>query len=303
VAWRRRASSSCAADRYSDSLAAPCGGLAWGIIDDALELNRARWDALAAVHGQDVVYDSEGLVAGRYDLREAEAAAVAQAAPDLRGRDVVHIQCHIGFDTIALARGGARVTGVDFSPVSLAKAADLAERCGVEIEWVQADAVALPDSLRGRFDIAYATIGAICWIEDIGAWMRSAAATLRPGGRVVLVEVHPLYMMIEAGADPLRLDFPYAFDGPRRFDDPGSYADPDANVPVTAEVVYAHSLGEVVNAAIAAGLRIDTLREHLETDLDPRGDMLTQGEDGHYRLEVSGERLPILFTLIATRPA
>ena len=72
---------------------------------------------------------------------------------------------------------------------------------------------------------------------------------------------------------------------------------------VTTEVVYAHSLGEVVNAAIAAGLRIDALHEHLETDLDPRGDLLTQGADGRYRLEVSGERLPVLFTLIATRPA
>jgi SAM-dependent methyltransferase len=234
-------------------------------------------------------------------LREAEAAAVAQAAPDLRGRDVVHIQCHIGFDTIALARRGARVTGVDFSPASLAKAAYLAERCGVEIEWVQADAAALPDSLRGGFDLAYATIGAICWIEDIGAWMRCAAATLRPGGRLVLVEIHPLYAMVQAAGDPLRLDFPYAFDGPRSFDEPGSYADPDAPVQITAEVVYAHSLGEVVNAAIAAGLRIDALDEHLETDLDPRGNLLTRGEDGRYRLEVSGERLPVLFTLIATR--
>jgi SAM-dependent methyltransferase len=228
---------------------------------------------------------------------------VAQAAVDLRGRDVVHIQCHIGFDTIALARRGARVTGVDFSGASLAKAADLAERCGVEIEWLQADAAALPDSLNGRFDLAYATLGAICWIEDIGAWMGCAAATLRPGGRLVVVEIHPLYAMVEGAGEPLRLDFPYAFDGPRRFDVPGSYADPDAPVRAEAEVVYAHSLGEVVNAAIAAGLRIDALDEHLQADVDPRGDLLTRGEDGRYRLEVSGERLPVLFTLIATRPA
>jgi SAM-dependent methyltransferase len=217
------------------------------------------------------------------------------------GRDVVHIQCHIGFDTIALARRGARVTGVDFSPASLAKAADLAERFGVGIEWVQADATALPDRLHGGFDLAYATIGVLCWIEDVGAWMRNAAATLRPGGRLVLVELHPLYSMVEA-EEPLRLDFPYAFDGPRRYDEPGSYADADAPVDATTEVVYAHSLGEVVNAAIAAGLRIDALHEHLEADHDPRGTMLAQGEDGRYRLEVSGERLPVLFTLIATRP-
>jgi SAM-dependent methyltransferase len=228
---------------------------------------------------------------------------VAEAFPDLRGRDVVHIQCHIGFDTIALARRGARVTGVDFSRGSLAKAAELAERSGVGIEWVQAAAAALPDSLRGRFDMACATIGAICWIADIGAWMRCAAATLRPGGRLVLVEIHPLYAMVKAAGEPLRLDFPYAFDGPRRFDEPGSYADSDAPVQATAEVVYAHSLGEVVNAAIVAGLRIDALHEHLESDVDPRGDLLTRGADGRYRLDVSGERLPVLFTLIATRPS
>ena len=215
----------------------------------------------------------------------------------------MHIQCHIGFDTIALARRGARVTGVDFSTASLAKAADLAERCDVEIEWVQADAAALLDGLCGRFDVAYASIGAICWIEDIGAWMRCAATALRPGGRLVLVEIHPLYGMVAAAGEPLRLDFPYAFDGPRRFDEPGSYADPDASVQATAEVAYAHSLGEVVNAAIAAGLRIDALREHLESDFDPRGNVLTPGADGRYRLEVAGERLPVLFTLIATRPA
>jgi SAM-dependent methyltransferase len=194
------------------------------------------------------------------------------------------------------------VTGVDFSRAALAKAAGLAERCGVTIDWVQADAAALPDSLHNRFDLAYATIGAICWIEDIDAWMRCAAATLRPGGRLVLVEIHPLYQMLEAAGEPLRLDFPYAFDGPHRFDQPGSYADPDAAVQATAEVVYAHSLGEVVNAAIAAGLRLDALHEHLDTDHDPRGHLLTRGQHGRYWLEVSGQRLPVLFSLIATRP-
>src|SRR4051812_2086467 len=149
-----------------------------------------------------------GLIAGRRDLRGPEAAAVAEAAADLRGRDVVHIQCHIGFDTIVLARRGARVTGVDFSRASLAKAAELAERCGVEIEWLQADAAALPDCLGGRFDLAYATSGAICWIEDIGAWMRCAAATLRSGGRLVLVEIHPLYAMVEAVRESPQLGFP-----------------------------------------------------------------------------------------------
>src|SRR5215210_4491972 len=105
---------------------------------------------MAAIHGQDRYYDSEALVEGRRDLGLLESAAVG----DVRGCDLVHIQCHIGFDTIMLARRGARVTGVDFSDAALAKARDLAERSGVEAEWVQADATALPESLHGRFDVA-----------------------------------------------------------------------------------------------------------------------------------------------------
>jgi hypothetical protein len=130
--------------------------------------------------------------------------------------------------------------------------------------------------------------------------MRSAHAALRPGGRLVLVEIHPLFVMV-AGVDPLALDFPYAFDGPRRFDEPGSYADPDADVAATEQILYGHSLGEIVTAAIEAGLRIDALHEHLETARDPRGGVLAREDDGRYRLRVSGELLPVLFTLTASR--
>jgi SAM-dependent methyltransferase len=263
---------------------------------DDLATNKAHWDALAAVHGQDAYYDSEALVAGADSLSRHEAAAVG----DVAGLDVLHLQCHIGFDSISLARRGARVTGADFSPASLAKGRDLAERAGVEVEFVEADATALPPELHGRFDVVYSTMGVICWIEDLAAWMRSAHTALRPGGRLVLVEIHPLYNMI-AGREPFALDFPYAFDGPRRFEEPGSYADRDAEVAVATEIVYGHSLGEIVTAAVGAGLRIDALHEHLEADMDPRGDVLTRDDDGRYRLELTGERLPVLFTLLATR--
>jgi SAM-dependent methyltransferase len=263
---------------------------------DDREANRAHWDALAAVHGQDDYYDSEALVAGADSLSSHEAAAVG----DVAGLDVLHQQCHIGFDSISLARRGARVTGADFSAASLAKAGELAARAGVEVEFVEADATALPPELHGRFDVVYSTIGVLGWIEDLAAWMRSAHAALRPGGRLVLVEIHPLYNMV-ADREPFAVDMPYAADGPRRFDEPGSYADAGADVAATVEVVYAHSLGEIVTTAIGAGMRIDALHEHLEADFDPRGGLLVAGEDGRYRLTVGGERMPVLFTLLATK--
>jgi SAM-dependent methyltransferase len=267
----------------------------------ARRLNRAYWDSLAAVHGADRVYDDEALVAGADTLRGLEAAGVREAVGAVAGLDVIHVQCHIGHDTISLARRGARVTGVDFSPVSLERARQLARRADVRAEFVEADSTALPVELHNRFDLAYATMGVICWIGDIEAWMRSVASVLRPGGRLLLVDIHPLFQMLET-ADPLVADMPYANDGGRSFDEDGSYANPEARLAATASVQYAHSLGEVVTAAVQAGLRVERLEEHTAIDHDPRGDVLTREDDGRYRLRLGAEALPVAFTLIARRP-
>ena len=267
----------------------------------ARRLNRAHWDALASVHGQDAYYDTDALVAGADSLRAAETAGLREAVGAVAGLDVMHLQCHIGFDTISLARRGARVVGVDFSPASLEKARALARRCEVSVEFVEGDATRLPVELHNRFDLVYATIGVINWIEDLRAWMRSATAALRGGGRLLLVDIHPLFTMV-ASVDPFSVDFPYANDGPRAFDQPGSYANADLEVAATATIEYGHSLAEVVNAALEAGLKIQRLDEHLEADFDPRGTLLAREDDGRYRLRVDGEALPLLFTLVAAKP-
>jgi SAM-dependent methyltransferase len=264
------------------------------------ELNRTAWDAWAAAHGQDPYYDSAALVAGRDSLTDLEWDGVrAAAGPTVTGLHVLHVQCHLAFDAITLARHGAIVTGVDFSPAALAKAADLAARCGVPLDLVEGDATDLPASLRGRFDLAYATIGILCWIEDVAAWMRSVAGTLRPGGRLLLIDGHPLGRMVHQ-VDPLGLGFPYANDGPHVFESAGSYA--AATPTATTNVLYAHSLGEVVTAAADAGLRVVRLVEHLDSPLGADGGGAREA-DGRHRLRVDGYCLPVLYTLIAERAA
>jgi SAM-dependent methyltransferase len=267
----------------------------------ARRLNRAHWDALASLHGHDSIYDEDALLAGDDSLDDHEAGGIRAAVGAVAGLDVLHLQCHIGFDTISLARRGARVTGVDFSRVAVERARELARRCGVEAEFVEADATDLPAELHGRFDLAFASVGVTCWIDDITAWMRSAASVLKAGGRLLLVDLHPLFMMFDS-VDPLVLDFPYAFDGARAFDEDGSYADPSLHVGATETVQYAHSLGEIVTAAVGAGLKLERLDEHLEAEHDSRGDILTPEQDGRMRLRLGGEPIPVEYTLIARRP-
>src|SRR5690242_16907618 len=125
----------------------------------ARRLNRAYWDSLAAVHGSDDYYDDDALVRGEDTLSAVESAGVREAVGAVAGLDVIHVQCHIGHDTISLARRGARVTGVDFSRVAVERARELARRCEVEAEFLEGDATDLPAELHGRFDLAFASVG------------------------------------------------------------------------------------------------------------------------------------------------
>lgn len=266
---------------------------------EGLALNRALWDMRARVHGsspKDQSYDVAAFLGGRQTLRSLER----ELAGDVAGKDLLHLHCHFGMDTLSWARLGARVTGVDFSPVAVERARELAGRAGLAATFVQADTQRLPSSLAGGFDLAVATYGVLCWIGYLGAWTRSAAMALRPGGRLVLVDLHPVYQMV-ATLDPLVVDWPYGGGAPLRETVTGTYAGPDVAIPALDAIQYPHSLGEIVTAVAAAGLTIDRLGEHVATDIDPRG-LLAKGADGLFRLPFGDSHLPILYSLRATAP-
>ena len=275
--------------------------------------NLEHWETLAAFHatGADRIYDLDALLGGKDSLTAVEDHAIdlASEGRGVAGMDVIHIQSHIGFDSVCLARRGARVTAVDVSPTALARAREIASAAGVEIDTIQSDARDLPHSVDGRFDIAYATIGALCWIDDLQRWMEGAARSLRIGGHLVIVEIHPLNCVF-SGRDPLVADFPYGGGTEVRWSGQGSYANPDADF-VTSTVEYAHSIADVVNAALDAGLSLTRLLEHDAMPFDPRGDFLELDADGQYRFRLgvgsdmtpaSAANLPILYTLVAVKP-
>ena len=276
--------------------------------------NLEHWESLAEFHGtgDDDYYDLPALIGGTTALRELERRALALAAQgqDLAGLRVAHVQSHIGIDSVLMARLGAEVTAFDFSPTALRRLTDLAANCGVSVRTVLADSQELGSAafaeFHGQFDIVYATIGVVSWIADLDAWMRGVAALLRPGGRLALLELHPLICMFDT-AEPLVADFPYASDGVRHYEGTGSYANPQADISWRIDQ-FAWSIGETVMAGQRAGLRLVHLEEHVAAPFDPRGGLLTKEDDGLYRLRLGvgvggapAEPLPVLFTLVAER--
>lgn len=220
---------------------------------------------------------------------------------DLTGLDVVHLQCHIGADTISLARIGGRVTGVDFSPSALAVARDLAKAAGVDAQLVESELYAVPKVLGPEFDLVYTGVGALNWLPDIAGWARVVAGLLRPGGRLYVRDAHPMLMTLHDGIDDdvLRVTLPYFEGHAQRWVNEVTYTD---GPPIASPEQYEwnHGLGETVQAVIDAGLRVTALREH--TELEWKGlRHLVEGPDGKFRLAEMPERLPLMFTLEACR--
>jgi len=220
---------------------------------------------------------------------------------DLTGLDVVHLQCHIGTDTISLARLGGRVTGVDFSPSALAVARDLAAAAGVEARFVESELYATPDVLAEQFDVVYTGVGALIWLPDIEAWARVVAALLREGGRLYVRDGHPMLHTLYDGVDDevLRVTLPYFGGHALRLESDATYTD---GPPIASPEQYEwnHGLGEVVQAVIDAGLRVTALREHTECEWQALKH-LVKGPDGKFRLVEMPERLPLMFTLEARK--
>jgi len=271
---------------------------------DYLALNRANWDDRAAVHATSRGYD----LARYRDDPTAISHVVAFDRPllgDVAGLDVVHLQCHIGTDTLSLARLGARVTGLDLSPASLAVARELASDTGADIAYVESDVYGAVDALgAGRFDLVYTGIGAICWLPSIARWAETVAGLLRPGGRLLLRDMHPALGAIgDAHPDRLELDLPY-FEMPDGavWDDDVTYVDADRPLTATRSVEWNHGLGEIVTALLDHGMTLTGLVEHRTVPWLALPELMEPDEaTGEFRLRERPERLPLTFTLQAVR--
>jgi len=216
----------------------------------------------------------------------------------------VHLQCHIGTDTLSLARLGARMTGLDFSPASLAEARALAERTGTPLRFVESEVYGALDVLDpGSFDLVYTGVGALCWLPRIRPWARVVAGLLRPGGRLFIREGHPMLSTLDdERTDVLAVRYPYfERDDPMVFDSDGTYVETDVRFGATRTHEWSHGLGELVTALIGAGMEVTALEEHDSAPWEALPGRMRKDENGEWRLAAEPWRLAATYTLQARK--
>ena len=273
--------------------------------DDYLAVNLANWNSRVPHH-------VAGYGLDEYHSDPTRLSEVVQfdraRLGDIRGLDVVHLQCHIGTDTLSLARLGAgSVTGLDFSQPALDAAAQLASGTGADIRWVCSDVYRALDVLEPEsFDLVYTGIGALCWLPSVRRWAEVVAALLRPGGRLFIREGHPvLWSLCDPREDELVvIEFPYfEVDGGTVFVEDMTYVEHEAPLESPRIVSFNHGLAEIFNALWDAGLEITGFDEHRSVPWNPLGSAFVELPDvpGEYRLRERPERLPATYTLRARK--
>jgi SAM-dependent methyltransferase len=225
---------------------------------------------------------------------------------DVRGVRGVHLQCHIGTDTLSLARLGADMTGLDFSPASLAEARRLAERAGPPVTFTEADVHDAVGVLgAGAFGLVFTGVGALCWLPDVHRWARVVAGLLEPGGRLFLREGHPmLWALDDTRADGLlAVDHPYfEREEPLVWEEGGTHVATDATFTHNVSHSWNHGLGEIISALLDSGMAVTGFTEHDSVPWDalPPGQMV-KGSDGEWRLADRPWRLACSYTLQAVK--
>ena len=265
-----------------------------------MDVNRRKWDESVALHVRSPDYDLPSFLRGRSTLRTVELEEVGP----VRGRSLLHLQCHFGLDTLSWARRGARVTGVDYSHDAVTQARHLAQRIGVDARFVESNVFDLRRRLRGQFDIVYTGRGALCWLPELSAWGRLVAHYLKPGGTFYLMEGHPFADVFpnEIGTRSLRPGIDYFRRTPQRWELAGTYAARKAKMRHKVSYDWVHPVSEVLGALLDAGLAIEFVHEFPFT-FWKQFPFMHRGRDGWWRLDRQDQLVPLMWTVRARRTA
>lgn len=260
---------------------------------DYIEINRQSWNNRVDTHLKSEFYDVEGFLKGKTSLNEIELGLLG----DIKGKKLLHLQCHFGQDTISLSRLGAAVTGVDLSDKAIESARKIAKDTNSNATFICCDIYDLPNHLDERFDIVFTSYGTIGWLPDLDKWAKIISGFLKQKGKFVFVEFHPVVWMFNDDFD--KIGYRYFNSGAIVETENGTYADREANI-TQSYVMWNHGIGEVMNNLINNGLEINSFNEF---DYSPYNcfKKTLEFEPNKFRIEHLDDKIPMVFSIKATK--
>ena len=272
-----------------------------------IQENLRHWDSVAQMHARGSgaeFYRVAEFLGGECRLSPWEPEELG----DVAGKSLVHLQCHIGLDTLCWARRGAQVTGLDFSPQALHEARRFARQLEIhDAQFVVAHLSDAVDRLESEtFDIVYTGRGALCWLPDMDEWAGICAHLLKLGGTLYLEEVHPVLSTLDvvtnnSGSKTLQFSYHPFQSEPFSEESSGTYADPEADTGMQTSHYWDHSFGDILNALISHGFQLDLLNEREEAFYAPWPDLMKPISIHHWKLKSEFTPIPMSYTLKATR--
>ena len=258
-----------------------------------LKTNKESWNKRTDVHMESDFYDLPSFLKGNTSLNEIELNLLG----DLKGKKILHLQCHFGQDTISLQRMGAQVTGVDLSDMAIKRAKELAVKTDADTSFICCDVYDLPNHLEETFDLVFTSYGTIGWLPDINKWASVVNHFLKPEGKFVFVEFHPLIWMYDD--DLKEVKYNYFKEEPIVEEEKGTYANKDSEITIKS-ITWNHSLSEVFNGLKENGILVKDFKEY---DYSPYNcfNNCMEVEKGKFRTERFGNKIPMVYSLVAEK--
>jgi len=263
-------------------------------LNQYFEANQRLWDNKTKFHVESAFYNMEAFMAGNSSLRKIELSEI----DDVKGKKLLHSQCHFGQDTLSFQRMGASATGIDFSPAAIEKAKSLNTELGLDAKFLCCNVLELDQHLEETFDIVFTSYGVITWLPDLKLWAKQMAARIKPGGIFHLVEFHPVLYMFEW--EKGIIEYNYFNPGPPiREVEEGTYADKNATIAME-EYFWTHSLEDVIGSLMEAGLKIEAFKEY---DYSPYNifEGCPERADQEFVFEHNGVSIPHVFSIKARK--
>lgn len=257
------------------------------------EMNRKIWNEKTEVHIRSPFYDNENFLKGKSTLKPVELSLLG----DPEGKRILHLQCHFGQDSISLARMGALVTGIDLSDQAIRRANEFARLTNMNARFICCNIYDLKDHLQDKFDIVFTSYGTITWLPDLARWAETVSHYLRPGGKFIMVEFHPVVWMFDEAFE--KIGYNYFNTGPIVESETGDYADRNALIgyPFAG---WNHGIGEILNSLIACGLELSSFEEFNYSPYNCFRDTL-EIEPGKFQIKHLEGKIPMLYAIAATK--